>query len=231
MKTSKAFIIQKLKKYLSSESANEITKKNPEFASALSLVTENDLSFSGEPVMCLGHVTGNSTAVGTKSDNYSDMTRTISMDFTSDTYLFIDKSTNTTASLARRATLLLNKYKGYDVKYEIEAEEIAEKVGKKFCRESLNDLNYTLSEYRLNRYQLVTKNDFTLPVREIKADATLDGKKRKFTIGYWWIENGEEYVTIYFDNNSIPMSSKTKLIIGGICILCVLILLLVLIIK
>lgn len=228
MKTSKKYIIEQLKKYINSEKIETVKKKNPNLASALSQITENDLSFSSEPVMCFGTVYGNSTAVGTKGDSYNDITRTISLDFNSDTYLFIDKRNNTTASLVRKAQILLNKYKNFDIKYKVEAAEIAEKVGKEFCKRSLNDLNFTLSEYRLNRYELVEEDDFTLPVREIKAETYFEGKKRTVTIGYWWIENGEERTLIYFDNDNIPMSSKSKLIIAGICALCVLVLLFIL---
>ena len=179
--------------------------------------------------MCFGTVHGNSTAVGTKADGYSDITRTVSMDFHSDTYLFVDKSNNTTASFVRKAQSLLKKYKDYDVKYKVEAEEIANKVGKAFCRESLNDLNFTLSEYRLNRYELVEKNDFTLPIREIKANTFFENTKRTVTIGYWWIDNnGDERVLIYFDNDSVPMSGKNKLIIFGLIALAIIILILVL---
>ena len=228
MKTQTRLIIERFKNYLNSEKIAEVKKKNPEFVSALSNVTESDISFSSEPVMCFGNVFGNATAVGKKSDQYNETTRTISLDFNSDTFLFIDKSTNTTTDLVKKAQIVFPDINGYDVKYKCEAREIAEKTGKFFCKQSLGDLNFSLSEFRVNRYKLETDNDFTLPIREICAKVLYENKPRTVRIGHWWIENDEEYIYIHLDN--VPLTKKEKLIIAGICALVLLVIVILLIV-
>ena len=227
MKTSKKFVIDQLHQYINSEKIEAVKKKNPEFASALSNITENNIYYGNEPVLCFGTVYGNSTAVGTQGDAYNEITRTISLDFNSNTYIFVDKNTNTTASFVRKAQHILKKYQNYEVKYMIEAEEIAKKVGKQLCKRDLNDLNFQLSEYRLNRFELVEEDVITLPIREIKSEMFFENKKRTVTIGYIWENNGEEHVMIYFDNDSIPMMKKKKLIILGLGILAIIVLILI----
>ena len=90
-----------------------------------------------------------------------------------------------------------------------------------------NDLNYSLSEYRLNRYKLIEDEMFTIPMKTINAEIIVENKKKTVHIGNWYYKNGKEYVDIYISD--IPATTKTKIIIAGIIAAVILIILLIII--
>ena len=227
MNINKDFIIDRLKAYLKSGWLDKAQRKNPEFANSIARITKDDLILGNEPMACFGQVDGNATAVGTQYENGGESTYTLSLNFSSDTYLFVDKKYSTLCSTVKMAQQYFPELRGVEVKYRYEAETVAEKAGKKFCRQYLNDLNYSLSEYRLNRYKLIEDEMFTIPMKTINAEIIVENKKKTVHIGNWYYKNGKEYVDIYISD--IPATTKTKIIIAGIIAAVILIILLIII--
>ena len=222
----KQLAIDTLNKYLKKGWLEKANKKNPEFANAVSAIKEKDLFFGVEPSACFGYVSGNATAVGSKTEGGVESTYTISLDFKSETYLFVRKNGPAPISVVKMAQNYFPELSGLKVRHKEEAQHIAETCGKKMCREELNSLNYyIIKENRLNRYRLIEENEFSIPVRSINAEITVNGNKQSIHIGNWYFKNGDDYVDIYIDR--IPATTKTMLIIAGVITAIILIILLI----
>ena len=211
----KQLAIKTLSRYLEKGWLEKARKKNPEFADAVSAIKEKDLFFGKEPSACFGYVSGNATAVGSKTEGNVESTYTLSLDFSSETHLFVKKNSSTPISVVKMAQSYFPELSGVKVRYKDEAQHIAETCGKKMCREELNSLNYyTIKENRLNRYRLIEEKEFSIPIKTINAEITVNEKKQNIHIGNWYYKDGDDYVDMYIDH--IPATLKTKLIIAGI---------------
>lgn len=220
----KNWILSCFKKAISKSWLEQAKKKNPAFAEAIENIKENDISYSDPLKACIGYVSGNATGVGSKTQNDVESTYTISLDFRSDTFLFGNNKDLSPVPLIEAAQNFFPELKKFEVKSCSEARYIAENCGKKMCVESLNSLNYfKITTNRLNKYSLITDDEFTLPMRQINAKINYEGKEKIIKIGYWYINEGEFFKT---DIDRIPATKKQKLIIFGICALIVLILIL-----
>lgn len=227
MAINKDFIIERINAYLNSGWLDKAQRKNPEYANAISEITKDKLIIGTDPVVCYGRVDGNATAVGTKYEDGGESKYTISLNFSSDTCLFVDKKYNTLVSTVKMAQRYFPELRGIEVRYKLEAESIAEKAGKKSCRQYLSDLNYNLSEYRLNRYNVVEDEMFTIPMKPISAEILVGNKNKTVHIGNVYYKDNKDYVDIYLDD--APATTKTKLIIAGVIAAIILILILIII--
>ena len=202
-------IYNSLKRHLENEWNAKARKENPEYAALINGITADRIYLGGAPTFRKGYVEGSSTATGKSTNGNTVTTRTVSISFTTEEYLFV-KSYET--ALAKSAVRAL----GYPhtCHTESEAEHLANKMGKKECRNSLYDLNFSMDEYRLNRYTLkYSGNEFTLPYYPIYSQIVEDGKEKTVCLGHYYVKNGSEYVDWSID---IPLTAKKKMIIGGI---------------
>jgi len=214
---NKNIIFSSLTQHVNNEWAEKALKKNPEYAKAISAITTADLIIGDPPTIRRGYVEGNSTAVGKSSNGDTVTTRTISISFSTDEYYFTEKYD---AALAEFALGRLGTY--CKCHTPAEAEHLATKYGKTECRNSLYDLNFSMDEYRLNRYRLIyTEDPLTLPAYPIYANISVgNGKSQSVFLGYCYIKDGATYTHW---NIPIPMTAKKKWIIGGIIAAAVLI--------
>ncbi len=186
------------------------SKKNPEFAKAISEITLSDISISEPPTIRRGYVEGNSTGVGKSQQGDTTYTRTVSISFSTEEYFFAEKQD---AALANYALSVLGAHSSCHT--PAEAEYLASNYGRTQCRNNLHDLNFSMSEYRLNRYKLIyTDEPFRPPVYSVYANITnTKGKKEKVYVGHYYIRDDEEYVDWSI---STPLTDKAKLIIGSV---------------
>ena len=209
-KVDKNLIFNSLTKYIHNEWYGKASKKNPEFANAVKEITISDVEIGDPPTLRCGYVEGSSTGVGKSQQGDTVYTRTVSVSFDTEEYFFAEKRDVTLANYALRV---------FGARTEChtpsEAASLAEKCGRTHCRNDLSDLNYSMTEYRLNRYKLIyTGDEFTPDVYPVYANINhTNGKKEKISVGRCYLKDEEEYVSW---NISTPMTDATKLIIGGI---------------
>ena len=198
-----------LKRHLKNEWNEKARKKNPEYADLINSITPESIHFGSPPSFRKGYVEGSSTAKGKSSNGDTVTTRTVSISFTTEEYYFI---TSSNTALAKNALRRL----GYSSSCHTpsEAEHLATKHGKTECRHSLYDLDFSMDEYRLNRYKLIYSGDeFTLPYYPVYAYVVENGTEKEVYLGDYYIKNESEYVDWSID---IPLTAKKKMIIGGI---------------
>lgn len=209
---TKTQIVSKIKSYISTEGWLEKAKKrNPEFAAKIENVNEDSITFGNAPTFVTGYVTGNSTAVG--ESTYGDTTtqRTISMDFDTSEYLFISNRNSAEKSVCKAAAKIF--YNGWSLHTIAESDLLAEKYGKGVCRQSLNDLNFNMKEYRLNRYNFVaTSDNFTPEFWPMFFNYKVEDKELCVPIGYCYSNGNNDSIDI---NISIPLTGRQKWIIFG----------------
>lgn len=80
---------------------------------------------------------------------------------------------------------------------------------KKLAKQDLDDLNFWIKDYRLNRHNFIKTDEYDLPVWPIYADL---GKKTVF-LGYWVEQNGS--ITTDF-KISIPLTKKQSIILATV---------------
>ena len=198
-----------LKRHLESEWNAKANKENPEYAQLINGITPDKIYLGSSPTFRKGYVEGSSTAKGKSSNGDTVTTRTVSISFTTEEYLFVTSYDTYMAKSALRSL-------GYsDSCYTTgEAEHLATKRGKNECRNSLHDLDFSMDEYRLNRYTLkYTGNEFTLPYYPVYATIVEGGKEKTVCLGHYYVKNNSEYIDW---NINIPLTAKKKMIIGGI---------------
>ena len=208
-------ILLALQKYMDQEGwLEKASKANPDFAIAIHSISAQDIHIKRGPVFMQGVVEGNATATGEKTYGDTTSRRTVSIDFSTEEYLFIGNNNTAPIDVCKRASKM---YMGSSnaVYKQCEAETLAEKYGKKICRRNLNDLDFSMKEYRLNRYKLVeTFKDYEVDYHPVYAHLKMrGGKEEDYLIGYCYRKNGQEYIDIDFN---VPLTAKQKFIIWGI---------------
>ena len=199
-------VIDRLKAYIRQGWLDKAKKSNCEFAQQIENLTPSQISFGKKPVYFEGYIRGNCTAVGEKTQNDVTTTRTINLDFNTETYVFIGSEDN--IKLSKYAHKFF--FKNVSLNRIAEEGHLAEKCGRRLAKQNLYDLNFwSVKEYRLNRYSFVKTNQYDLPVWPIYA--TLSDKQVFW--GYWIDDNGS--IKTDFDI-SIPLTKKQSLILAGV---------------
>ena len=86
-----------------------------------------------------------------------------------------------------------NETINYYAKSDIE--RVATQKGFQLHSQYFRDLNFSLSDHRLNRHTVnITKKPFTYPIRPMIA--TVSEKGEKITLGYVYEKDGMEYIII-----------------------------------
>ena len=214
---AKTQVINRLKRYLNEEDwLVRARKKNPHFASEIENLSEKQISFGDQPTLTRGYIKGNATGSG--ENTYGDTTtrRTVSIDFTTDEKLFAQIGNKASMETCRAATeYVLTGFNASDVLETLDARKVADERGKYLCRQSLSDLNFSMNDYRLNRYNIVTTSDpFRVPIWPIMATIESEkGKEREIFLGYFYTSNKKNYIHL---NIAIPLTGKQKWTIFGV---------------
>ena len=210
-------VISRLKRYLTEkEWLAKARSKNADFANAIESLTADKISFGKQPTLIRGYVSGNSTASGEKTYGDTTTKRTTSIDFTTDEMLFVsDHNAADMATCRAAATYVLDNFSASDVHGKSEARSIAERRGKELCRQALYDLDFSMQECRLNRYNIHTTTDaFTVPIWPIYATIKdSKGNDKSIGIRYYYTYKNENYIHLSID---VPMTGKQKLIVFGV---------------
>ncbi len=189
--------IERLHEYLDSGWYKKAYRSNPEFAKKIANLTTEKIGFGKKPTYIQGYMEGNCTAVGEKEIGDTKYQRTISLDFTSKTYTFIDNESNIKLSKYAheffKGNQKLHKYS--------ERASLADACGKELARQDLSDLNFGMTTCRLNRHHFIKTESYDLPVWPMYAD--LDNKA--VFLGYW-IEDGKKVITDF--KISVPLTKK-----------------------
>ncbi|MBO5906591.1 MAG: hypothetical protein J6Q85_00360 [Clostridia bacterium] len=209
-------VIDRLRRYLNeNEWLEKARNKNPDFAQAIEGIQADSIYFGDGPILSRGYVWGNSTGSG--ESTYGDTTtkRTTSIDFNTDEYLIVADENAASMATCRAATrYVLDGYNTSDVITKYEARSIAEKEGKRLCRQALSDLNFGMSECRLNRYGIeYTSEPIKVPIWPIFTDIVdSNGKSTSVHLGYYYRCDNKDYIQM---DISVPMTAKNKLIMFG----------------
>lgn len=224
---TKSKVITNLKSFINSNGWLEKAKKrNPLFSEKIENASEDSISFGYAPTLASGYVTGNSTASG--ESTYGDTTtrRTISMDFDTEEHLFISSKNLAEKHVCKAAAKTF--FSGWTLHTIAESDMIAEKRGRAVCSQSLSDLNFTMKEYRLNRYSFIpTADDLTLEFWPMYFNYKIEDKEYSIPIGYCYSKDNKDYIDI---NVNIPLTKKQQLIIIGAAIAIIAIVALILLI-
>ena len=209
-------VIDRLKRYFNEDDwLIKAKKKNLDFAEAIEGLKAEDIYYGDRPTLIRGYVWGNSTGSG--ESTYGDTTtkRTTSIDFNTDEYLFVaDNNTATIPTCRAAARFVVDGFGSSDVVTKSEAHSIAEKEGKRVCRQALSDLDFNMSDCRLNRFGVqYTSDPVEVPIWPIFADINKsNGKSTSIHMGYYYTYENTNYIHL---DIATPMTDKAKLILFG----------------
>ena len=208
-------VLSRLKQYLANGWLEKAKKSNPEFATAVQEMTAQNISFGTNPVFVIGQVKGNCTASGESKYESTTTKRTISIDFTTESSVFIAKSNSASIDACKKAVKLFPEIAEQGALRNLsECKTLAEKHGKDLARNSLWDLNFSMDEYRLNRFDFVPlSKEFEAELWPIFGQVMLNGKLKRFLMGYYYRQNGAMMTDLHID---VPLTGKQKLIVWGI---------------
>lgn len=189
----KSEILTHLRNFIEFKQKNDVDKKTSQLLQLLKTVTEDAISFGEEPKYFFAYIECNSTGVGTSRFQGTETQRTVARDYVTDEHLFIDGHIGTGAKglelFYLKPEQVINYYKKSDII------KVAKEYGFQLHLQHFRDLNFTLSDHRLNRHTVkVTKGPFTYPIRPVFA--TISEKGEKIAIGYIYEKDGKEYIII-----------------------------------
>lgn len=193
----------------------ETDKRINKILPVLEGLKEEDLSFGPLPKYFCGYLECNSTGVGRSTFGNTETQRTVARDYVTDECLFIDGHEGT----CKKGLELLLLKEGQQVNYykKSEMKKVANKYGVLIHSQYFRDLNFSVSDHRVNRYTFhQTKEEFSAPIRAIFMKDKEEDKKIK--LGYVYEKDGQEYVLVEIDHNQIGIKKRLNglLILLGI---------------
>lgn len=189
----KAEVLKHLRKFLDEQKGKELDKKTAHAYEMFRSVPEEDIVFGEQPKYFFAYMECNSTGVATSTFKGTETQRTVSKDYVTDEYLFIDGHLGAGSKGLSLFYLKPNETINYHSKDDII--KVAKTYGLQLHLQDFRDLNFSLTDHRLNRHKVhVTKGPFTYPIRPIFA--THPEKDEKITIGYVYEMDGLEYIII-----------------------------------
>lgn len=185
-------ILAKIQTFIESKQGGA-DKKTQALLAALRRVRAEMLMIGEEPTYFCARMECNSTGVGESYYEGTKTQRTVSLDYVTDTYLFIDGDLN--AGKGGLEIFYLKEGQTLSFYAKDAMERCATLEGFQRHSQSFRDLNFSLTDHRLNRFTpIVTTDPFTYPIRPIVA--FLSDKGEKLLIGYVVEKDGEEYILI-----------------------------------
>lgn len=217
-------IIEELQRYVAGGGLEKAKKRNARFAEIVEKATSDQIFYGEQPKFIEGYVYGNATAVGKKTEDNVECTRTVSIDFRSDTLLFISSKNEADIKTCKEAAKRFS-YVSHECHTLAEADSIAERNGKRFCKEDLHSLNFfSMKEFRVNSYDVeFTSAPFYCPCVPIYIKHIEENQKEEwYHIGYY--EEHDQYDKIDIDVKA-PITKTQKYILLGLGIAAAVILL------
>ncbi len=192
MDNTKVYI--ELRKYIDSlQISKPVDKKLQRVIIGLSSIKEDDLLPGNRPNYFFAHVECNSTAVGSSYYNGTETRRTVSRDYVTPEYLFIDGHEKT----CKKGLELFYLKKGQSITYHHKKDilKVANYFGTMLHKQDFHDLNFTLSSHRINRHEIhISEGPFSFPIRPIFAQ--IKKTEEKIFIGYVYEYHGNEHIII-----------------------------------
>lgn len=202
-------ILMHLRSFIESKkgTATETDKKAIRTLTALEEVTEEDITVGDEPKYFNAYIECNSTGVGESSFGGTQTRRTVALDYTTDTHLFVDGHMGAAQKGLSLFVLKPGQTTAYYSKEDIV--KVAKTHGYNLHAQKFRDLNFIITDHRLNRYDIkVTKGPTSYPIRPIIA--TVNDKGDTCTIGYLYEKDGAEYIIIEPDDISAAKASSNS---------------------
>ena len=135
----------------------------------------------------------NSTGVGESSFEGTKTQRTVALDYTTQEHLYIDGHIGAGEKGLSIFVLKPGETTLYHSKDDIV--KVAKRQGYELHLQNFRDLNFRLTDHRLNRYNVrVTKGPVSYPIRPILA--RYNDKGDMCTIGYLYEQDGVEYIIV-----------------------------------
>ncbi len=189
----KKTILAHLKKFIGEKKAGEVNKQTANLISVLESITEEKISVGEAPKYFFASITCNSTGVGESSFEGTKTQKTVSMDYVTNEYLFVDGH----MGAGGKGLSLFYLKPGQTINY-FHKNDIVKKskeYGFRLHSQAFRDLNFRLTDHRLNRHTVnITKGPFSYPVYPICA--VISEKCTDYTLGYIYEQNDKEYIII-----------------------------------
>lgn len=194
----KTVVLKHLQTYIDKKKTEQAALKSPDKKvmrqlAVLESLNEGFISFGECPRYFGAYLACNSTGVGESSFEGTKTQRTVSRDYVTDECLFIDGHEG--AGVKGLQIFVLKE--GQTITYYLKenAIKLAKSFGYQLHLQYFHDLNFSLTDHRLNRHTLhVTRQPFSYPVRPILAANPKTG--HTFTVGYVYEKDGKEYIII-----------------------------------
>ncbi len=184
-------IITHLQKHI--ETKAETNTKTRKLLNYLKDITEEDIIIGEDVKYYNAYIECNSTGVGESSFEGAKTQRTVSLDYTTKEHLFVDGHIGAGAKGLSLFVLKPGETTQYYSKNDIV--KIAKRRGFELHSQKFRDLNFRLTDHRLNRYNVhITKGPKSCPIRPILA--RYNDKGDMCTIGYLYEKAGLEYIII-----------------------------------
>ncbi len=184
-------IITHLQKYI--ETKAETNTKTKKLLDYLKDITEEDIIIGENVKYYNAYIECNSTGVGESSFEGTKTQRTVSLDYTTNEHLFVDGHIGAGEKGLSVFVLKPGETTQYYSKNDIV--KIAKRRGFELHSQNFRDLNFRLTDHRLNRYTVhITKGPKSYPIRPILA--RYNDKGDMCTIGYLYEKDGLEYIII-----------------------------------
>ncbi len=184
-------IIAHLQKHI--ETITETDEKSKKLMDYLKDVTEEDIMIGEEVKYYNAYIECNSTGVGESSFGGTKTRKTVSLDYVTDEYLFVDGHTGAGGKGLSLFVLKPGETTQYFSKNDIV--KIAKRRGYELHSQNFSDLNFIMTDHRLNRHNVhITKGPKSYPIRPILA--TYNDKGDICTIGYLYEKDSLEYIII-----------------------------------
>ena len=156
-------------------------------------IKAEDIAIGEEPEYFYAYMECNSTGVGESSFGGTTTQRTVALDYKTDEFLFIDG--HVSAGQKGLEIFLLKPGETINFYKKDDIVKVAKTHGFNLHMQYFRDLNFRLTDHRLNRYTVkVTHGPTTYPIRPILAK--YNDKGNMCTIGYLYEKDGMEYIII-----------------------------------
>ena len=184
-------IITHLQKHLETNAQTNTKTKN--LTSRLKDITEEDIILGDDVKYYNAYIECNSTGVGESSFGGTKTKRTVSLDYTTREHLFVDGHIG--AGEKGLSLFVLNPRESSQYYSTNDIVKIAKRRGFELHSQKFRDLNFRLTDHRLNRYNIhITNGPITYPIKPILA--RYNDKGDICTIGYLYEKDGLEHIII-----------------------------------
>ena len=184
-------IIAHLKEHI--KTSGETDTKTKKIFDCLKDITEEDIVIGEDVKYYRAYIECNSTGVGESSFGGTKTRKTVSLDYTTEEHLFVEGHIG--AGEKGLSIFVLKPEETTEFYSTNDIVKIAKKRGFELHSQKFRDLNFLLTDHRLNRYNVrITNGPKTYPLRPILA--RYNDKGDVCTVGYLYEKDGVEHIII-----------------------------------